>query len=73
MYIIRAMKGNGLEYSDMGNFRSKKHAKETLEKIAHELSEDLREGWEIKIYMGIHQFVVFPPNQPPVIYFITTE
>lgn len=72
MYIIRAMKGNGLEYSDMGSFRSRKRAKEILERIASEITEDLEEGWSIKVYMGIHQFVVFPPDQPPVIYFITT-
>lgn len=73
MYIIRAMKGDGIEYSDMGQFRSKKHAKEILEKIAHEISEDIKDGWSMKVYMGIHQFVVFPPDQPPVIYFITTD
>lgn len=73
MYTIRAIKGDGLEYSDMGSFRSKKRAKEILERMRSEITEDIKEGWSIKVYMGIHQFVVFPPEKPPVIYFITPD
>lgn len=73
MYIIRAVKANTNEFSDIARFRSQIKAKETLMQISAELHENLPSGDRIQVFMGINQFTHFPKKGSPVVYFITFD